>query len=269
MTKTKGFIIIALLLAFVSVFGAWTGNTTGETRYADAALLSTYANDNVYYTSKDVTGPINTDGQCPFYRPMSDLPNSCGAVAGAEIISFYDKYYPNLIPNWVSYYTASGKYRLQDTTIVPALMRDLYTRMRTNVDDVGVSRTDFLNGLTSYVQANGYQVSYESVKSGSTVNYEKCKNAIENNKIVVLLSNPTNVYEISLGTGMDSIVPISISGAHIMVAFGYLEVKYYNNSGLFRTDKYLNVAMGQTGYSSQFFRADCKDLEAAYIVNIQ
>ena len=148
-------------------------------------------------------------------------------------------------------------------------MRDLYSRMRTNVDDVGVSRTDFLNGLTSYVQANGYQVSYESVKSGSTVNYEKCKNAIDNNKVVVLLAKPTSVYDINNGTSADSITSINISGAHIMVAFGYYEIKYYNNSGLFRTDKDLIVAMGQAGYTSKLFRSNCTDLEAAYIVNVQ
>lgn len=269
MTRTKGFLIIAVLLAFVSVFGAWTGSNNVETRYADAMLLSTYANETIYYTSRDVVGPVNTPGNCPFYEPLSDLTNACGATAGAEIVAYYDKYYPNLIPDWVSYYPASGKYRFQDETYVPAIMRDLYTRMRTNVDDVGVSRTDFLNGLTSYINSKGHTVSYQNVKSGNSLNYEQCKSAINNNKIIVLFTLPTCVYGVSSGTNSDGITTTNIAGAHIMVIFGYCELRYYNNSGLFRTDLYLNVAIGQTGYTSAFYRADCTDTEAAYIVNIQ
>lgn len=271
MTKTKGFLTVAVLLAFVSVFGAWTGSNSvnAETRYADATLLSTYATETVTYTSKEVTGPVNTPGNCPYYYPLPDLSNSCGAIAGAEIVSYYDKYFSDLIPDWVSYYPTNGKYRFQDTTYVPALMRDLYTRMRTNVDDVGVSRTDFLNGLTSYINEKGHQVSYQSVKSGKTLNYAQCQNAVENNKIIVLFTLPTNVYGVSSGDNIDIIRPISIAGAHIMVIFGYCELRYYNNNVLFRSDTYLNVAMGQTGYTSMFFRADNTDVEAAYIVNIQ
>lgn len=269
MTRTKGFLIIAVLLVCVSVFGAWTGSNVVETRYADAMLLSTYATETVYYTSKEVTGPINTFGKCPFYEPISGLANSCGAVAGAEIVAFYDRYFPELIPDWTPYYTSNNNYRKQDTVYIPALMSDLYTRMRTNVDDVGVSRTDFLNGLTSYVNGKGHQISYQSVKSGSTLNYEQCKNAIDNNKVIVLFTLPTEVYHIYLGTNQETITPTNIAGAHIMVAFGYFQVKYYNNSGLFRTDTYLNVAIGQTGYTSAFYKINSADTEAAYIVNIQ
>lgn len=270
MTKTKAFITLAILLACVSVFGAWTNeNIVVETRYADAPLLSTYASETVSYTSREPLGPINTAGNCPFYHGPSDLSNACGSVAGAEIVAFYDKYFPNLIPDWVSHYEQVEAYRLQDSTHVPALIRDLYTRMRTNVDDVGVSRTDFLNGLQSYINDAGYSVSYQSVMSGSKINYEMCKNAIANNKVIVLFSAPTNVYSVAIGTNQDSIIPTNIASAHIMVIFGYYEVSYYNNSGLFRTDKYLNVALGKAGYTSKYYRVDSTTTQAAYIVNIQ
>lgn len=270
MTKSKAFIIVAVLLVLVSVFGAWTGsNDVAEVRYADTMLYSAYANENIYYTTKEEVGPVYTPGYCPFYYGLSDLTNACGSVAGAEIVAYYDKYFPDLIPDWVSYYTASGKYRIQDFTHVPALMRELYTLMRTNVDDVGVSRTDFLNGLESYVNSNGHQVSYQSVMSGKSIDYEQCKQAINNNKIIVLFALPTNVYGIGSGNGYDNISSVSISSAHIMVVFGYLQVKYYNASGLFRTDTYLDVAVGKSGYTSMYYKVDSDTTEAAYIVNIQ
>lgn len=268
MTKTKGFIIIAMLLVFVSVFGAWTGSSV-ETRYADAMLLSTYANETIYYTSQDVIGPVTTPGKCPFYEGISGLTNACGAIAGAEIVAYYDKYFPDLIPDWVSHYSSSPKYRQQDSTYVPALMRDLYTRMRTNVDDVGVSRTDFLDGLQSYINSKGHTVSYQSIMSGSTLNYEQCKNAVNNNKVIALFVAPTDVYTVANGSNYDNVISINIASAHIMVIFGYYELSYYNNSGLFRTDKYLCVAMGKTGYTYMLYKADCTATQAAYIVNVQ
>ena len=270
MTKTKGFLIIAILLACVSVFGAWTGNApaTTETRYADAPLLSTYANETISYTRKEIVAENYTEGDCPFYYSPSDLTNACGAVAGAEIVAFYDKYFPNLIPDWMSYYTSNGNYRRQDATIVPALIRDMYTRMRTNVDDVGVSRTDFLNGLTSYISNKGYEVTYQDVMTASKINFEKCRNAIDNNQVVAIFAKPTSVYELSYGSNSDTIIPIKIASAHIMVAFGYLQIKYYNNSGLFRTDSYLMAAMGKSDYTCVLYKMNSSDTEAAYIVNV-
>ena len=269
MTKSKSFLIVAILLVFVSMFGAWSGASAydAEVRYADAPLISTYANETINYTRKEIVEENYTDGKCPMY--ISNLTNACGAVAGAEIVAFYDKYYPELIPNWVSYYTASGKYRVQDATYVPALTSELYTLMRTNVDDVGVSRTDFLNGLTSYINGKGYQVSYQSVKSGNSLNYTQCKNAVDNNKVIALFVLPTTIYEIINSSNSDVITSSNIAGAHIMVVYGYTKINYYNASGLFRTDTYLRVSTGRADIQSAYYRIDSTTTDAAYIVNIQ
>lgn len=261
--------VLPFLLICVMMFGAWAPVEGSEQRYADAPFLSTYATETVYYTKRDIVELGSTDGGAPQYTAMNGMTNACGAVAGAEIVAFYDKYYPALIPGWTSYYPASGKYRLEDSTYVPALMNSLYTLMRTNVDDVGVSKTDFLNGLKSYVNGQGYTISYQDVKSGQTVDYEACKNAIDNNKVVVLLAYPTSVYTVGDGTGYDTITATSISGAHIMVAYGYAQVKYYNESGLFRTDYYLNVVTGRTAPKVASFKVGGSDIDGAYIVDIR
>ena len=260
--------IVPILLICVMMFGAWAP-INSEVRYADAPFLSTYASETISFTKREFVERQTTDGGCPQFWQISGLTNACGAVAGAEIVAFYDKYYPELIPNWTSYYTASGKYRSQDSTHVPALMNSLYTLMRTNVDDVGVSKTDFLNGLKSYVNGQGYSISYQDVKSGQSVNYAQCKNAIDNNKVVALLVYPTSIYDMSNGTSSDTIMSISISGAHIMVAYGYCQIKYYNASGAFRTDTYLMVATGQPGgLPTALYKVGPSDINGAYVINI-
>ncbi|MDE7454753.1 MAG: hypothetical protein K2M64_02870 [Clostridia bacterium] len=270
MTKTKIFLTVAVLLVLVSVFGAWTGGYDTEIRYAQATPISTQASETINYTSIVEEGFTTTAGGCPMYYPISDLTNACGAIAGAEIVAFYDKYYENLVPNWVSYYTSSGKYRIQDGTNVPAIMREMYTLMRTNVDDVGVSRTDCLNGLQSYINNHGYKVNYESVTTtGNKLNYEKCKNAIDNNKVIILFTTPTTVYDIGISTNRHIISSTNITGAHIMVVCGYYKVSYYNNSKLIRTDTYVSAVLGWDGMSMSFYKIDSTTTQAAYIVNIQ
>ena len=272
MTKKKIFLTVAILLIFVAVFGTGTSafayQAETEIRYADAPMLSTYADETIYFTRKEVTLENNTAGNCPAYSTISGLTNSCGAVAGAQIVAFYDKYFPNLIPGWTSHYT-NGKYRAQDSTYVPALIRELYTLMRTNVDDVGVSESDFLNGLTSYVNGKGYQISYQSVKSGNAINLTQCVNAIDNNKVIALLVAPTNVYNLSETSTYDTLTAFNIAGSHIMVAYGYLQFKYYNASGLFRTDTYLCVSTGKSDCPKAYYKIDSTATKSAYIVNVQ
>lgn len=271
MTKTKTLVAVVALLLCALMLGANASAFASEaqTRYADAPILSTYADEDIYYTSKVVVEEHYTTGGCPRFIGMPDITNACGAIAGAEIVAFYDRYFPELIPNWTPYYTANNNYRRQDTTYVPALIRDLYVRMRTNVDDVGVSESDFLNGLTSYINSKGQQVSYQSVKSGNTLNYAQCKSAIDNNKVIALLVLPTHVYSITYASDSDYLSEKTIAGAHIMVAYGYLKINYYNNSGLFRTDTYLCVSTGRDEFPIAYYRVNETTTQGAYIVTVQ
>lgn len=267
MKKLQKISVMFVLTVCLFTFGAWTYNTTAQ-RYADVQLVSTYTTTTVNYTSKDDSVYKRTAGNTPCYISLNDMTNACGAVAGAEIVAYYDKYFENLIPDWVSYYPKTGKYRLQDSTYVPAVMRELYTLMRTNVDDVGVSESDFKDGLKKYINNHGYNVSYQNVVSGSSIDYNACKQAIDNNKIIALLTRACEIYEVGYGNGHDTIVGVNITGSHIMVAYGYQEIRYYNESGLFRTDLYLDVATGWSLPETSYYKVNPHNLNAAYIVNI-
>lgn len=267
MKNIKNFLSVALVVLCVCIFGAWAPSdaSSTENRYADAAIISLYATETITYDSKETDEKINF---APQYTVISGLTNACGAVAGTEIIGYYDKYYPNMIPEWESFYAASGKYRAQDSVYVPGIMNELYTLMRTNVDDVGVSESDFVNGLTKYIKGKGFGVSMQNVVSGTSIDYAACKSAIDNNRVIALLSQPVDVYVIVEGTKQDSISTLTISANHIMMARGYKEINYYKNGALFRTDRYLFVSTGLDGITTAYYKLNNHKLDSAYIVNI-
>ena len=270
MKKLTYFVLVLVLLTSVSVFGAWSPITHTETeiRYADAPIVSTAAYTQIYYTSRDIVEERDTAGGAPLFNYTGGHPNTCGPIAGTAIVAFYDKYYPNLIPGWDSYYPATGKYRGQGNTYVHSLLEEMYVLMKTNVNGDGVSESEFKTGLQTYITNHGYSASYTNVKSGSTLNYSACKTAIDNNKVIALFIKPDTVYEIEEYSDHDTYTESTIAGNHIMFAYGYLQIKYYNSTGLFRTETFLKVSTGHVSPDIAYFKVNSTNLEAAYIVNV-
>ena len=271
MKKLMYFALILVLVAGVTLFGAWSPVTqveTTETRYADAPMVSKIASTSIYFTSREIVEEHNTDGGAPLYYMNEGLDNACGPLAGAAIAAFYDKYYPELIPGWDSYYPSNGKYRLQGSTYTSALLQEMYTLMQTNVNGAGVSESEFKTGLQTYFTNHGYSASFQNVKSGSTLNYSACKAAIDSNKVIVLFTTPGDIYDVAKGSDHDTIISYNIAGNHIMYAYGYLQLKYYNSTGLFRTDTYLLVSTGRSITTIAYYKVDSSNLEAAYVVNV-
>ncbi len=224
-----------------------SASAESEKRYYDytVSVSRSATTEYVYYTNR-VDDEITTAYGMPFYYVMgSTMTNACGAVAGTEIVGFYDRYYENLVPNYTTYYPSNNRYRSQDSTYIPAVMQDLYTRMRTNVDDVGVSETDCTNGLKSYFTSKGLTLSYSSVKSGSSFSYSLYKQAIDANKPVLLFCTDLKQTAIGYNTTYDTLITTPTTGSHIIVGYGYYTIKYYNNGTLFRTDDYILAANGQ------------------------
>ena len=267
MEKLKKLALIPLLIVGILIFGAWTPyNANEQIRYADAPFISTYATETINFTSRVIAEENYTPNNCPIYRQINGLTNSCGAVAGTMIVSYYDKYFNNLIPGWDSYYS-NGSYRLQDTVYVPKVMNELYTLMRTNVDDEGVSESDFVNGLKQYINNQGYNVQLQNLVSGNSFNYNGFKNAIDNGKVIALLTRPGDIYDLKYYSTYDMTETTTIAEPHIMVGYGYIQIKYYNASGLFRTDTYLRVAVGKTA-NAAYYKVNDQTLTGAYIVSI-
>ena len=268
MKKLTYVVLVLILLTSVSMFGAWAPVAEEqEIRYADAPIVSALASTQIYYTSR-VIDDGETAGGAPLYDSAEGYTNACGPLAGTAIVAFYDKYCPELIPGWESYYPASGKYRSQGSSYISAVLSELYTLMQTNVHGSGVSESEFKTGLQTYINNHGYSVSYTSAKSGSTLNYASCKAAIDSNKVIVLFTKPGAVYTLGEYSDHDTWTENTISGNHIMYAFGYIQIKYYNSTGLFRTETYLEVSTGRAAPTFAYYKVDSSNLEAAYVVNV-
>lgn len=265
MKKTNRIKTIALVMLCLPFCGAWTDAPEQSDRYVGGELISTCASETISYKSKEVVEEISTANGVPEYSAVGSMQNGCGAVAGATVVGFYDKYYENLIPNWASYYS-SGRYRLQDNVYVSALLNDLYDRMQTNVAAPGVSESEFKSGLKSYVVDHGYNLDYVSLGSGNSFNYNKFITAVKNNEVSVLLVQPSELYQLSEPENEDVINTVNLSGNHIMVAFGYYEVKYTLSNGV-RTDKYLHVATGLSSCAFAYYKIGSY-IDAVYQVKI-
>lgn len=199
------------------------------------------------------------------------LSNACGPVAGAIVVGYYDKYYEDLIPNYTAYYAANGRYRRPDSTYVPAVIQELYTSMQTNVVDVGVSVSECKAGLQDYVVSRDFSLTYTTIKSiSSAFNETACKNAISNQKPVLLFCNSVTTYLFGSGTTEDELVYVTNSSSHVVVCYGYHKVQYYDaNNVNFRTDTYLRVATGWLNNSTGYVKAnDLSWVDEGYAVNI-
>ena len=268
MRKITYFVLVLILLASASVFGAWAPIVQEEVRYADSPIVSTAASTQIYFTSREIVEERVTDGGAPLYNYTGGYRNACGPIAGTSIVAFYDKYYPNLIPDWESYYPATGKYRGQGNTYIHNLLDEMYVLMQTNVKGDGVSESEFKTGLQTYITNHGYSASYTSAMSGSSLNYSTCKTAVNSNKVIVLFIKPGVVYDFAEYSDHDIFTEYSITGNHIMYAYGYIKVNYYNSTGLFRTETFLKVSVGHAVTTVAYYKVDSSNIEAAYVVNV-
>lgn len=269
--KKKSFaaIIAFLLCALCCWQGAAVAFADEEVRYTDGGISTMSFTNNIYYTSRTQVDYNITDGMAPTYLAMGEYTNSCGAIAGANTIGFFDKYVPNLIPGWVSYYTSNGRYRMPDSVYVPEIIAELYTRMRTNVDDVGVSESDFLNGLEEYVEVRNFDIMYTSLFSGGQINYEGCKAFIDNNKPILVFMDPTDMISIAKYSGYDYVMYIPLNSAHIALIYGYEKIQYTLTNGSVLTKTYLIMSTGVSSPSVAYLdistSVDINDAKGVYI----
>lgn len=233
----------------------------------DAMAYAATVTERIDFTKRDITF-VETNKGVPLYSQIGTYANSCGAVAGAIVVGFYDAYYENLIPNY-NPLLASGKYKRNDATYVPKLFGDLYTLMRTNVDDVGVSEEDCKSGLRAYVNNHGQNLSYSNVKGYNAINEAAFVNAINNNQPVLLFCDKMDLYSFSNNSDYDLLIKYEFSGAHIAVGFGLYTLTYYNGNNNFRTDKYLRIATGISGMPDSYLKLESTDwCDSAYAVSV-
>lgn len=270
MIKNESSLIFACLMGFV-------GGNTGlaipqDSFYCDTTYFDSGSSGETYevvinYDNYDMFD-VHLEKLCPIYRNLTQL-NSCAPLAGSIVIGYYDDEFNNLIPDYESGYTYNGKFyfRPQNDTVI-AMKEYLYELMGTNSINPGTSVSQFKNGLTKYVNQQGYSISYSSC--GGSFNIETAKSYISQQKPIVLFLNSYEYY-VDAGISQDSthmsLLGRRSSNGHVLVVYGYREFKFYTNNQLTRTEKFLIVAFGDgtKGYLS-VNSTNC--IDEAYAISI-
>jgi hypothetical protein len=134
----------------------------------------------------------------------------------------------------------------------------------------GVTMWQYLLGMSSYASNNGgYTMFIDTVRENNNAVDDDFKMYIQMHRPVALFLNGYNISTTGLrhhGTH-DFVDLTEYAGGHIMVAYGYQEVFYYDANGvMFRTDMYARV---HTGSSIGWTRINTHStLDAAWVTHL-
>lgn len=244
--------------------------------YRDTATVYDYDNGGImtydvtseviYYTSRSITKSHALAIQYPRYS-YSPAVGACGAVAGGNIIGFYDRYDENLIPNHVSGtpYLNTYIYSIEDSA-VHAVIDQLYYYMGT--DHVGTTEQEFIDGLTKFCKEKGKGVSLSSCMKNGTFSYSTAQSYLESNQPIILFLSGYNVGTLFESENKDTMSYYYSNANHIMIGFGYRIYAYTTSSGSFNYEL-ISVASGISGNSSGMFNINFQTtINDALAINI-
>ena len=189
---------------------------------------------------------------------------SCAAIAGGNLIGFFDRYDENLIPDHVSGRAIANTYMYstQDSAVY-AVIHELYNYMGTTTS--GTTEKQFKDGLTAFCSAKGHSISFSSCMQGSSINYSKAQNYLDANQPIVLFLSGYNVIDMVERNNQDDLSVYVSEAPHIMISFGYKTYIYDGTT----TYNYFSVASGIMGQSSGLYNINYKTkINNALAVNI-
>ncbi len=267
-----GTIALAALLALCSAAAPaslFDNDTDGANpvAYEDTASVNaTVEAVKIPYTSKTLTESHSLALMYPNYN-YSPAPGSCGSIAGANVIGFYDRYDENLIPNHVSgtLFGNTYLYELEDAAVI-ATIQTLYEYMGT--EHVGTTEDEFINGMTRYCTEKGKKISFTSCMSSKSFTYTSAKQKMKSNQPIVLFLSGYNTAILTTEGNTDTVNYLISTANHIMIGFGY-EVYCYSTADGTITYEYINVSTGLDTATRTLFNINYKTkINDALAVNI-
>ena len=275
--------IVALIFMAIAVLVTFQLPTTAyasEILYSDDGIsfwgegTPVPSSETIYWDNYVVHDEYLVD-QAPSYGVTGSVENCCAPAAGTNIVGFYDRFYPNLIPNFEPGMMNNGHYwYLPNMHFAPVVQtfNDLYDLMETNQNGAGTSGEQFKNGLKKFVNNHGYNLSYGSFYQNRTsVNINALQGMIADNKVGVLLCTKYNfVYDIIHGPNETFISKSDYALAHMMMVYGYITIDYYKGGQIFRSDTYLQVSSGYSTGDQGYvlINNNLMEIQEALIVNI-
>ena len=211
-----------------------------------------------------------------FGNSDTSMSNVCGPVAGTNIIGYYDRWYSNLIPNYEpGMVTSSGAYRYFPDLALNAtcnVIESLYALMK--VPEVGgTTSNNFKSGLTTYVNNQGYSLSYSSFYGSATsVNFNTLATAINQGKVgMVMCSNYNFIYGIDTIAREERVLITKINSTtgHMMMVYGYQTLAFYLDGNSVGTRTFLYTCSGYGGCEKGYMELnDFSIIDEALIISI-
>ena len=258
------FVMPSFLLLFVEnkkpeVQGYYCDNSYFETGTA------TYTDVYIEYDTYTKT-EVKMDRMAPKYENCTQL-NSCAPMAATIVIGYYDYLYENLVPNASVGMMYNGQYYYSAmSSQITSIKEYLYTLMGTNSEAPGTSVNQFLNGFTTYVNQQGYNISFTSC---GTINTTTFQSYIELQQPIVVFLNSYSYYTGGVraddGTRL-SFLEKSSSNGHVAVCYGYREYNFTKDGNSW-TNKYLIASFGD-GSTGLIDVTNMSCVDATYAVNI-
>lgn len=207
----------------------------------------------------------------------TSMSNTCGPLAGMNIVTFFDRWCTELVPNYDPGVMFSSGYQYWSDRYLSqtkACIRTLYDLM--GVAELGgTTSANFKNGLKSYVEDAGYNVSTSSFYSTSTtVSLSKLKTAINQNKVGLIMCERFDyVSQIFILQTSEKarIVKVHYDAAHIMMVTGYETFAFYKDGVVVATETFLLVSSGFNTGESGFVQLNDSylNIDEALIYTIQ
>lgn len=200
--------------------------------------------------------------------------NACAGHAGACVVGFYDRFYPNLIPDYEPGVWSNGAYiYLADVGQQPIkdMFMKLYNYMQINVGGPGTTKEEFKAGLKRYVNEQGCTLSYTTFhKNSSTVNIDRVRYIAPSSQVgVVFMSEYNFVYGFQDTATTRNVIMDYSTRAHMMLIYGVYTVDYYKNGSIFLSETYLQaLTSNSTGDKVYLKMNDHIKIVDALIVNV-
>lgn len=192
------------------------------------------------------------------YSIQYDLPNLMGAVqggscahtAGAIILTYYDRFCINIMPNYEPLIVIGPMVRYNISGEMLDVASELVDLMLIGEPHLGTTFSEFQLGMETYVEQHGYTYTSTSLFTNGSFNLNNYKNAVESGKPVALfLLDFTMSNGILEGDGQDTIGCGYCPVSHVAAGCGYKIITYYDaNDNIITTRTYLKVASGLNSY---------------------
>lgn len=285
-TKTISKTIVAIsiiVLAFTAFFAVFFAPQAANVAFADGVDESHYFGISTIYTTTETfsystktTESYFINTSVPAYYDTANRDYTCAPVAGANLIGFYDRYFPDLVPDIATGYARGTRYNYyamsRYETQLQSLINDLATRMGTDTD--GTTKSEFITGLSSYVASRNLSATFtnitQEVTNAFVLDLDQAVAQLKNGNPIAFFTSGVNFTTF---TDTGSSVSMTIKSAndnHIFVAYGYQKVIYYDASGnVLRKYISFSTSSGENGLKGYYVLNNNMIVESALAVHIE